>query len=751
MPSTSVDETVTRLLSELTVEEKLAMLDGDTELWPGLLDTARHDAYHRHPWPAGVVDRLGVGGLHFVDGPRGVVLEGAATTYPAAIARGAAFDTDLEQRIGDALGREARAVGANLFGGVCLNLLRHPGWGRAQETYSEDPVHLAAMGAAVVRGVSPHAIACVKHFALNSIDSARFRVDVQASPRVLHEVYLPHFRAAVDAGAMSVMSAYNSVNGAWCGQNETLLTDVLKTRWGFSGFVVTDFIFGVHDGADAVRAGLDLEMPFRFILAADLPAAVEDGDVPMSRVDDAVARMLRAQLSLPDDPDSSRYPADVLGCSEHVALAREAAVKSIVLLANAPAASPGDASPDAGPHDAGTNGEAPLLPLPDSGRLAVIGYLADEPNLGDRGSSDTRPRHVVTPLAGLKEAAPGLDISYATGADQNHAAAVAAEADAAVVVVGLSWRNEGENINLDDVEWAVRRFPPPPLLGRLPHRLADTMWSPVARMLGALARRSASGLVAGTTSGFTSGDRTNLRLDPTDEALVRRVAAANPRTVVVLMGGGAVVTESWRHHVPAIVLLWYPGQEGGHALADVLLGRVSPSGRMPFTVPTRHDHLPLLDPRATSVTYDLWHGYRLLARDGHEAAFPFGHGLSYTTFEHRTLTATAADEGVTVAVDVSNTGAMAAEHVVHVYVEPPGMEVERPVRQLAGFTRVFVPESDTVTAEVSIPWDVMGYVDESGEKRVVEPGTHRFVTAPHALADAETSTTVDLERRVLPA
>ena len=744
MPSSSVDETVARLLCELTVDEKLSMLDGDTDLWPGMLDTARHDAYHRHPWPAGVVDRLGVAGLHFVDGPRGVVLEGDATTFPAAIARGAAFDTDLEQRIGDALGREVRAVGATLFGGVCVNLLRHPGWGRAQETYSEDPVHLAAMGAAVVRGVSPHAIACVKHFALNSIDSARFRVDVQASPRVLHEVYLPHFRAAVDAGALSVMSAYNSVNGAWCGQNETLLTDVLKDRWGFSGFVLTDFIFGVHDAAEAVRAGLDLEMPFRFILAADLPAAVESGEVPMSRIDDAVARMLRAQLSLPDDPDSSLYPADALGCPEHVALAREAARKSIVLLANEPVRSTG-----AGQRDETSAG--PLLPLPDRGRLAVIGYLADEPNLGDRGSSDTRPRHVVTPLAGLKAAAPGLDIRYATGADQNHAAAVAAEADTALVVVGLSWRNEGENINLDDIEWAVRRVPPPPLLARLPRRLVDTVWQPVTRLLGAMTRRSSSGLVAGATSGFTSGDRTNLRLDPTDEALVRRVAAANPRTVVVLMGGGAVVAESWRHHVPAIVLLWYPGQEGGHALADVLLGRVAPSGRMPFTVPTQHEHLPPLDPRATSVTYDLWHGYRLLARDGHEAAFPFGFGLSYTTFEHRSLLATATAEGVDVRVDVANTGTMAAEHVVHVYVEPPGVEVERPARQLAGFTRVAVAPGETVAAEVAIPWEVMGYVDESGENRVVEPGSHWFVTAPHALAAPEASMPIDLDRRVLPA
>ncbi|MGB9375634.1 MAG: glycoside hydrolase family 3 N-terminal domain-containing protein, partial [Jiangellales bacterium] len=171
MADPSADDRVDDLLAQLTWAEKLSMLDGDTPFWSGVIDTVRHDASHRHPWPAGVVERLGIGGLHFVDGPRGVVLEGGATTFPAAIARGATFDTDLETRIGDALGREVRAVDANVLLGVCINLLRHPGWGRAQETYGEDPVHLAAFGSAVVRGVAPHAIACVKHFALNSIDS----------------------------------------------------------------------------------------------------------------------------------------------------------------------------------------------------------------------------------------------------------------------------------------------------------------------------------------------------------------------------------------------------------------------------------------------------------------------------------------------------------------------------------------------------------------------------------------------------
>jgi len=338
----SIERRAQELLAQLSVAEKLALLEGDTDFWPGMVEIASRDASHLHPWPAGVLPRLGLAGLQFVDGPRGVVLQGGATTFPAPIARGACWDVDLEERIGVAMAREARSFGANWLAAVCVNLLRHPGWGRAQETYGEDPVLLGCLGAAMTRGIQRHAVACVKHFALNSIDSSRFLVDVQVSERVLHELYLPHFRACVEAGAGSLMSAYNQVNGEWCGQHPLLLNEILKQRWGFRGFVVTDFIFGVRDGVAAVRAGQDLEMPFRMIFAGCLQAAVADGRLPQQRVDDAVLRQLRAQLAVPQ----GSYPTSLRGCSEHRALAREAATKSIVLLQNeafphAPPVAPG--------------------------------------------------------------------------------------------------------------------------------------------------------------------------------------------------------------------------------------------------------------------------------------------------------------------------------------------------------------------------------------------------------------------------
>ena len=194
----------------------LGCLDGDTEFWSGLIDILS-GGYYRTPFPGAAVPRLGFPGIRFCDGPRGVVL-GPSTCFPVAMARGATFNPALEERVGEAMGIEARIQGADLFGGVCVNLLRHPGWGRAQETYGEDPHHVGEMGAALTRGVQRHVMACVKHFACNSIENSRFKVDVTVAPDVLADVYLPHFRRIVDEGVAAVMSAYNSVNGTWCGR-----------------------------------------------------------------------------------------------------------------------------------------------------------------------------------------------------------------------------------------------------------------------------------------------------------------------------------------------------------------------------------------------------------------------------------------------------------------------------------------------------------------------------------------------------
>ena len=388
---------------------------------------------------AGAVPRLGIPGIRFVDGPRGIIMKGA-TTFPVSMARGATWDVDLEARVGDVIGRELRALGGNFFGGVCINLLRHPAWGRAQETYGEDPIHLGVFGAALATGVQRHVMACVKHFALNSMENARFKIDVTIAPRPLHEIYLRHFKRVVESGVASVMSAYNGVNGEWCGQNRALLTDVLKSDWGFKGYVVTDFIFGMRDSKKAALAGQDVEMPFAMLFDRDLKGLIDRGEVPLARVDDAALRVLRQQVRFGQGRDPAAYRSEIVGCAAHREIAREAAQKSIVLLKN----------------------DANFLPLRDIRRLAVIGKLADVANTGDGGSSNTYPVHVVTPLEGLRAACRDkFAIDYDDGSDPGRAATLAKTADAVVIVAGYTHADEGEYIPPDMMDPFIPTFPKP--------------------------------------------------------------------------------------------------------------------------------------------------------------------------------------------------------------------------------------------------------------------------------------------------
>ncbi len=697
---------VEELLAALTLEERLAMMSGDDEFWPGLVAMLR-GGYGRTPYVGGSVDRLGLPGIRFSDGPRGVTV-GHSTCFPVSMARGATWDVALEQRVGAVMGAEARAQGANLIGSVCVNLLHHPAWGRAQETYGEDPIHVGELGAAAIRGLQRHVMSCVKHFALNNYENARFQLDVTATPRVLHEVYLRQFRRCVAEGAACVMSAYNSVNGEWCGQNRVLLTEILRDRWGFDGFVITDWLFGMRDAERAALAGQDVEMPFRMHYARHLPALVESGAVPVDVVDAAARRLLTTMLRFA--ASTRPAPRDDVAGPAHRALAREVAQRAAVLLCNEP-----------------VDG-APVLPLDPDGlrRLAVIGALADRVNTGDAGSSDVRPPEVVTPLAGLR-AALDETVVHDDGTDPARAAAVAADADAAVVVVGYTAADEGEYLNPADTPELFAMFPP-----------LDPDAPEAAELSGALgARLERAG----------GGDRERLTLRDHDEALLLAVAAAQPRTVAVLVTGSAVVTERWRAAVPAILVAWYAGMEGGHALADVLLGRVNPSGRLPCAFPVDEADLPPFDRHAHHVEYGRWHGQQHLDHVGRPAAFPLGFGLSYGEYEHGPATATLAAEHVDVALDVTNRGDRDGVDVVQLYAEAPSSAVERPTRWLVGFQSVPVPAGATVTARCRVPLDHLASWDDTRDDLVVEPTRYRLVAAHHA-ADPGTSVTVDLSDRL---
>lgn len=255
------------IVSQMSLEEKVYLMSGRVSM-EEMLEDFKERHYNWRPYPAGGNDRLGVPELKFVDGPRGVV-SGNSTCFPVAMARGAAFDPELEERIGHAIGQEVRAQGGNFFGGVCINLPYNPGWGRSQEVYGEESFHLGVMGSSLVKGVQEeNVIACVKHFAFNSMEWARFKVSVIADKRTEREVFLPHFKDCVDAGAGSVMSAYNLYHGVHCGHHDYLLNQVLKDEWDFDGFVISDFAWGIKDTVEAANGGMDVEMCHTKFLAA---------------------------------------------------------------------------------------------------------------------------------------------------------------------------------------------------------------------------------------------------------------------------------------------------------------------------------------------------------------------------------------------------------------------------------------------------------------------------------------------------
>jgi beta-glucosidase len=652
-----------KLYAGLTEDERLGLLDGDTPFWEGMA-VLNQERYCARPYVHGAVPRLGIPGIRFIDGPRGCV-SGEGTAFPVSMARGATWDPALEERVGEAIGAEVRARGGNFFGGVCINLPRHPAWGRAQETYGDDPLHLGELGTALARGTRRHVMACAKHYALNSMENARFQVDVRIDEGALHEVFLPHFKRVADEGVEGIMSAYNSVNGDWAGQNQYLLTEVLRDLWRWDGITVSDFVFGLRDAAASLNAGLDLEEPFAQQRASHLRDQISRGETTWDMVERSGLRLLATQLRFYATRTAAEPGAGVMACGEHRALAREAAARAMVLLKNAHA------------------GTAPVLPLDPQAvtRIAVIGRLADAPNMGDFGSSRVYPPAHVTPLAGIRAAFPGSEVRLVDQDDPAAAAEAAREADVAIVIAGYDERDEGE-------------YAGPEMMGR-PELLALFPPLPPGASLP-----SANSGDEGTEAFGHGGDRARLTLRPVDEEIILAVAGANPRTVVCMVAAGAVLTEAWRHEVPAIVMMWYAGMEGGHALADVLTGAHNPSGRLPFSIPSSEKHLPFFDRDATSITYDRLYGQRLLDSLGEAAAYPQGFGLSYTTFAIESATAGLPDGSkIPVTARVRNAGARDGWHVVQVYGHRT--EGERAGEAaLAGFAAAFIQAGQA--AEVTV-------------------------------------------------
>lgn len=663
----SFTEQARKLLDTMTLEEKIALMSGrETKkgvhgsLWNR---TGTH--YNEHPYQAGGAPDRDIPAVRFVDGTRGVVCgRGTYTCFPVAAMRGAAFDPALEEAVGHAIAEEVLDAGGNLFGGVCVNLPVHPGWGRAQESYGEDPCLLGKMGAALVRGVQDRGvIACVKHFAFNSMENARFKVSVSCSKRAEREVFLPHFQKCIQAGAGALMCAYNSYQGVLCGHHDYLLNRVLKGEWGFDGFVMNDFLWGIRDTVESVNGGLDLEMPATQYFGEKLVRAVREGKVPESRIDEAALRILRTLLAHRERcaralPGGKLTPEQF---RQHADLALQCAREGITLLKN----------------------EGGVLPIPlDKGRVtvAVLGCLADRENTGDHGSSRVYAPYTKTLLQGMAQWRDKANIVYYDGQQPAHCKRLARQADYVVLVVGNDYTGEGECFARDGEEPA---------------------------------------------GSVVSGDRVGgLALEERDLRMIRAVSEVRRDAVVALMGGSTITMEGWHDRVGAILYVYYPGMEGGTAFAEVLFGKTNPGGKLPFVIPRREADLPAPDWNAEQVVYPYLHGYTLLEEKGTPPLYPFGFGLSYTRFSVEVLSVRWEGGQIAAAVSVENTGSRAGAQVVQLYIGAPDPAVPRPARLLKDFRRVELGSGEKTTLRLCCPLEDLAWYDEERGAFVKEPGPY---------------------------
>jgi beta-glucosidase len=670
----SVDERVDDLVERLTLEEKVQLLHGDTK------------------FTTAAIPRLGIPPRRLSDGPHGVREDLAphtgmsaghtddfATWLPVSVALAATWNPDLARRHGVVLGQEARARGKSIMLGPGVNIQRTPLGGRDFEYLSEDPYLAARMAVPWIRGVqSQQVAACVKHYALNNQEWERSTINVEVDERALREIYLPAFEAAVkEAGVLTVMGAYNQVRGQHACHNDYLLNKILKEEWGFKGVVISDWD-GTHSTREAAFNGLDLEMgterPYQdYYLARPFQDLVRQGVVPMSVVDDKVRRNLRVMF-LTKAFDGRAEGA--INTAIHQQTARRIAEESMVLLKN----------------DGG------LLPL-DSARvhsIAVIGENATRKHAHAGGSSEIKPLFEVTPLDGLiARAASGANVVFSRGYTTagrgddrtllERAVAAAKQADVAVIVGGL---------NHDDLD----------------------------------------------ESEGEGKDRRNLELPGGQAELIARVAEANPRTIVVLVSGAPVTMEPWLAKVPAVLQAWYAGMEGGNALAAILFGDVTPSGKLPLTFPKRLADSPAhalgaYPGKKGTVRYDegLLVGYRWFDAKAIEPLFPFGHGLSYTSFEYSNLRiaeggrSRAATPLLTVQVDVANKGGRAGSETVQLYVRDVQSTQPRPPKELKGFSKIALEPGEKRTVEIALGPEAFAFYDPARKGWIAEAGEFQIL------------------------
>ena len=624
------------LVARMTLEEKCDYIGGSK------------DGFYIRP-----VERLGIPLIRMADGPQGVRNNTRSTLFACGVAAAASWNEDVAYEMGVALGQDSRARGVHILLGPGVNICRSPLCGRNFEYMGEDPCLAAATAVGYIKGVQSQGVmATVKHFALNNQEFNRHHVSSDADERTINEIYFPAFKAAVDAGVASVMSSYNLVNNVHAAENRWLLTETLKDKWGFEGFVMSDWT-STYSTLGCVRSGLDLEMPEGFCMNYDaIKPLIETGVVREKDIDGKVETILasliaygfldRPQLdtTIKEDNPYSREVAYKLSC------------ESAVLLKN---------------EDA--------LPLKKGGRVALMGPRADIIPCGG-GSGSVDPLYSISLYEGMNQLGEDFPVTL-VGEDYRKAARTLKEADAVVVSVGFDRQTEKED-----------------------------------------------------------HDRT-FALPQGQDELIEFAAEHNDNVIVVIYSGGAVDMSRWHDKVSAVLMGWYPGQEGGLAIARMLAGEISPSGRLPISIEARPEDNPTYDNyyvekpmtkrghSTLNVTYGegIFVGYRGYEKKGVSPLYPFGHGLTYTSFEYSDLMVSRNGDGVDVTLTVTNTGNFDAAEVVQIYVGEDNPCVARPAKELKGYDKVFIPKGESAVVTVLLPRSAFAFYDVDIHDWRINPGS----------------------------
>ena len=675
--SQAIEVKINAIMQKLTLEEKISMLHAN-----GIFS-------------AGGIQRLGIPVMMTDDGPLGVredvkpnwgsanLTTDSATFFPNGSALAATWNPELAYRYGHDMGEEAKARNKTIMLAPAFNIARTPLCGRTYEYYSEDPFLNSRLAVQSVKGIqSQNVAACVKHFAVNNQEFERGAVNIELDERALREIYLPAFKAAITEGnAWTIMSAYNKIRGQYCSENDYLLNKILKDEWKFKGAVISDW-GGTHSTIGAANNGLDLEMgsplPYEtYYFANALLTAVKEGKVSMKVIDEKVHRLLWVtfQTSL-----SGNQTPGKINTPEHSKTAYDIASESIVLLKN----------------------EKHLLPLNLSAikSITVIGDNATRSfHLGGFGAG-VKARYEVTALAGLQNRlGKSIAIKYAQG-------------------YSGAYRSTGKNINSES------------------HKADPAM---IEAAVSLAKSTDVAILIVGGNRDFESEsrDRKDLSLPFGEQALVDAVTAVNPNTIVVVVGGAPYAINDIKKNNHTIVWSWYNGSENGNALADVLTGKINPSGKLPFTFPASLNDSPAHFLNAypgenlqENYKEGILVGYRWFDTKKIEPLYCFGYGLSYTDFKYSDFRTDKknykSSETIIATIKVKNTGKVAGKETVQLYIGKTGSAVERPEKELKAFKKIRIAVGETANVSLAIPVKDLAYYDVKTKSWAVEPGQYKL-------------------------